>query len=324
MAYTVEKGMWRAVFAVPNEIVDTHLKMLGDVPLRVLLVLLRYDGALEAPAISAMVGKPETIVGEALDALISAGILSGEACPPALTYVQENTQEQPVPSSERKITTLSKERRKLARGEIGELSAGDENIGWLLQESQAVLGKTLNFVATETITALYSYYGMKPDIILMVLQYCAGIGKTGMPYIEKVASSWYEKEIETHEQAEAEIQRLKQAAGNESRIKSAFGIFDRNLSSKEKNYISTWINDYGFDVPMIVLAFERTVDAIHKLSFSYINKILSSWHEENIKTPEKALGDKKKPRDKQKAAAKAKESSYDLGELEQRLKQGIF
>ena len=174
MAYTVEKGMWRAVFAVPNEIVDTHLKMLGDMPLRVLLTLLRYDGALEVPAISAMLGKPETLVREALDVLINAGILGGEPSPPVLTYVQEPAPKPQELSDERKITTLSSERRKLTRGEIGELSAGDENIGWLLQESQSVLGKTLNFVATETITALYSYYGMKPDIILMVLQYCAG------------------------------------------------------------------------------------------------------------------------------------------------------
>jgi len=324
LAYTVEKGMWRAVFAVPNEIVDTHLKMLGDMPLRVLLTLLRYDGALEVPAISAMLGKPETLVREALDVLINAGILGGEPSPPVLTYVQEPAPKPQELSDERKITTLSSERRKLTRGEIGELSAGDENIGWLLQESQSVLGKTLNFVATETITALYSYYGMKPDIILMVLQYCAGMGKTGMPYIEKVASSWYEKEIETHEQAEAEIRRLKQAASDESRIKSAFGIYDRNLVPSEKKFIQTWINDYGFDVPMIVLAFERAVEVKGKLSFSYINGILKNWHTKGIRTPGDALSDSKKPPDKQKAAKQAKESSYDLGELEQRLKQGIF
>jgi len=317
--------MWRAVFAVPNEIIDTHLKMLGDVPLRVLLALLRYDGGLEIPAISAITGKPETLVREALEALVSAGVIAGQEPPaPALTYVQEPEPKIPEPSGERKITTLSSERRKLTRGEIGELAAVDENIGWLLQESQAVLGKTLNFVATETITALYSYYGMKPDIILMVLQYCAGMEKTSISYIEKVASSWYEKEIETHEQAEAEIQRLKQAASDESRIKSAFGIYDRNLVSSERKFIHTWINDYGFDIPMIVLAFERAVEVKGRLSFSYINGILANWHKNGIRTPGGAFSDMQKPREKQKAAQPAKESSYDLGELEQRLNQGAF
>jgi DnaD/phage-associated family protein len=321
--------MWRAVFAVPNEIVDTHLKMLGDVPLRVLLALLRYGGGLEVQAISMIVGKPETLVREALDALIGAGVLRGGQEAPVLTYVREPAPMPPESKSaeafdERKITTLSSERRKLTRDEITELSKGDENIGWLLQESQAVLGKALNFVATETITRLYSYDGMKPDIILMVLQYCAGMGKANMSYIEKVALSWCEKEIETHEQAEAEIRRLKRAASDESRIKSAFGIFDRNLISSEKKFIHIWINEYGFDIPVIVLAFERAVEVKGKLSFSYINGILANWHKNNVKTPGDAFSDMQKPREKQKAAKRQKDSSYDLDELEQRLNQGAF
>lgn len=39
---------------------------------------------------------------------------------------------------------------------------------------------------------------------------------------------------------------------------------------------------------MIRLAYERTVEKIGKLSFPYIDSILSSWYKKGIKTPRQA------------------------------------
>ena len=54
------------------------------------------------------------------------------------------------------------------------------------------------------------------------------------------------------------------------------------------------------------------MEAIGKLSFSYINKILLSWKERGVTTPEQA---------EQESAAKREnrrlEKSYDIGEIEQ-------
>lgn len=339
MAYTIESGIWRSVFAVPCDIVDLHLKLCGEIPLKVLLALLRYDGGLDTAALSSIVGRPEPVIREALEYLAETGIVKGPGTvvPASLEY-EEVPEPKPAPpespagseartepgnSAERRIMTLSSGRRRMERDEISALATGDENIAGLLQEAQQVLGDTLRAAATETIVALYTYYNMQPDIIMMVLQFCKSAGKLNMPYIEKVAASWVEKEITTHEQAEREIMRLTQLHTNEGRIKSAFGIHDRALTSHEKKYIPIWFEDYGFDIQIITLAFERAVDVKGKLSFSYINGILTNWHTKGIATPADAMRDMREGAPKKSVPeSSAKSTSYDLGEIEELLNQG--
>lgn len=328
--------MWRSVFAVPCDIVDSKLKLCGEVPLKVLLLLLRHNGSLDVEKLSELTGRSEAVVTEALEYLAAEGLVqdgSAEIAPaPALKYEYIETEKPEAPASsapeERKISTLSGERRRFERDEINSLAENDESVSWLLQESQQVLGKTLGAVATDTIVALYSHYGMQPDVIMMVLQYCKSIGKTGMGYIEKVAASWMENGIETHEQAELEIQRQKQRNSNEIRIKSAFGIEGRGLTSYEKKYIHVWLDDFGFDVPLVTFAFERAVEMTGKLSFAYINGILTSWHTKGIRTPAAAMRDIRDEQAKRaapaKSAATTASTSYDLGELEKLLNQGTL
>lgn len=330
LSYTIENGTWRSVFAVPCDIVDLHLKLCGEVPLKVLLTLLRYNGGLDAAALSSIVGRPESVIREALEYLLEKGILKDPAAETSATleyvevpepkpFPEPPSRSAPEKPAERKITAIPAGRRRFDRDEISDMAARDENIAGLLQEAQQVLGDTLKAAATETIVTLYTYYNMQPDLIMMVLQFCKSAGKLNMPYIEKVAASWVEKEITTHEQAEHEIRRLTQLHTNEGRVKSAFGLEGRALAAYEKKFIPVWFEDYGFDLPMIELAYERSIIAKGKLSFAYINGVLTKWHEKGIKKPAEAMREEppKKP-----ASAAVKSTSYDLGEIEALLNKG--
>ena len=56
-----------------------------------------------------------------------------------------------------------------------------------------------------------------------------------------------------------------------------------------------WYQDYGFNIEIIRMAYERAVDQIGQASFPYIGKILQNWHKMGFKTPEDILrGDVKK------------------------------
>ena len=66
---------------------------------------------------------------------------------------------------------------------------------------------------------------------------------------------------------------------------------------------------------MLRLAYEKTVDNTGKVSFPYIHKILSTWHEIGFQKPEEALSESAPP-EKQKKEEK-KEYSFDLEEFEQ-------
>lgn len=343
MPYYLEKAIWSNIFAVPCEVVDKHLKLCGETALKVLLLLLRDGGAEDIPSLVRKTGKSEQDVRDALSYWRGAGVLTGEystdagqelstaaetplpqaAQPPApeeplpsLTYTFEPAA---TPEAPRKIQTLSGSRARLTTQQIGEMSQSDENIAFLLQESQSVLGKPLNPVATDTVVGLYSYYGMQPDLVLMLLQYCVTIGKDNMRYVEKVAATWLEKGIDSHEKAEGEILRATELNTMEGRIKSAFGIFDRKLVNSEQKFIAVWTGEYHYDLEIITLAFERAVEQKGKLSFPYINGILTNWHGKGITTAAQAKKEMQERQSPEGASGKDKTSSYDLGEVERML-----
>lgn len=344
MAYQLGTGIWTNIFAVPCDIVDRHIKLCSPLSLKVLMVLLRHGGDLSLDGLAKALGQSRADVQDALNYWIANGVLaeqtgeaasSGEAsssverpalsAPPALTYtIVEDpapapVAEQPEP---RKIVALSKARSRLTTQEINEMADQDHAIGNLLQETQQVLGKPLTPVMTDLVVALYSYYGMKPDMVLMLVQYCRSIGKESVNYMEKVAAGWLEQGIDSHEKAEAEILRATQKLQAEYKIKAAFGIHDRTLITSEKNYIKTWFEEYGMELPIIQLAFERSVEIKGKLSFAYINGILANWHQKGLRTPAEAMREMNRAKEQHKEKKADAKASYDMDELENLISHG--
>ena len=211
-------------------------------------------------------------------------------------------------------------RNRLTTRQINEMSTSDQNVAYLLQEAQSVLGKPLTPVATDTVTALYSYYGMQPDMILVLLQYCLSIGRDNMRYIEKVAATWIETGVDTHEKAEREILLAGQRSTAEYKIRRLLGIHDRALTSGELEHIRKWTEEMRCSPELIGLAFERTVDQKGRLSFAYLGGILKNWHAKGIATKEQALLDMQKGKGQKSPGSAA--SSYDIHELEHLVRYG--
>ena len=99
-------------------------------------------------------------------------------------------------------------------------------------------------------------------------------------------------------------------------MQKAFGIENRGLTADNRRCISTWFYTYGFNIEMITLAYERTVDKIGKVSFPYINKILQSWHENHITTPEEVLERDQPPKAAFKNPGNGRGASYYVADFE--------
>lgn len=332
MAFCLGNGIWNRVFAVPNTVADDHLKIASGLSVKVLLLLLRHQGNIEPAQIADILGQSPADIQDALNYWQQCGVISATEPADAPSKLEYTTAEpvvslhtQPPADAPRHMTILSPSRHRLTMQEISEMAQTDKTIPRLLQETQVVLGKPLTPLDTETIISLYSYYGMQPDLILLLIHYCARIGKTNTRYIEKLAADWMDKGIDSHEKAEAEILLLTRRSTAEGRVRSAFGI-DRALVSREKEYIRKWTEEYRQDLPLIVLAFERCVELKGKLSFPYINGILKNWHDNGITTPAQATKETREypatPQDKPKPSSSASSASYDINELEQMIASG--
>jgi DnaD/phage-associated family protein len=99
------------------------------------------------------------------------------------------------------------------------------------------------------------------------------------------------------------------ARSTEGQIRKMFGMGSRSLTSKEKRLILSWTEKMGFDIEMIRLAYEITIEAVKEPSVSYANAILEKWYANKIDTPEKVDEERQK-----RAASKAAEpsKSYDV------------
>ena len=300
--YQIDLGPWGGIFAVPTCVVDKHLKLASGLALKVLLLLLRTQIPLSAEEIATRLGQSQGDVRDALAYWEQAGLLSPQEAPPLegqlaptpgpLASSQTATPAEPSQEGrceeERQKVIRVGSKQKLDRREVLSIIKRDERLSGLIDEAQQIMGKPLTSAEMETIASLYSYYGLAADFILMVIQYCCSIGRANMRYVEKTAASWVDLGIDTHEKAEQHILKLTDLHSKENQVRSAFGIGERSLIPKEEKFINTWFNDYGFDIAMIRLAYERTVEKIGKLSFPYIDSILSSWYKKGIKTPRQA------------------------------------
>lgn len=106
-----------------------------------------------------------------------------------------------------------------------------------------------------------------------------------MRQIEKEAYVWANREIMTFEQAEEYIRaraRMREAA---EEVKRALGISGRDFTPTERKYVESWLS-LGFGPEALELAYDRTVTNTGQLKWSYMNKIVLSWQEKGLHSPE--------------------------------------
>ena len=321
--YHINFGIWSGIFAVPNEVVDHHVKLCGQAALQVLLLLLRNGRPMEAEELAQELTLTLSDIQDALSYWVKAGVIvDGRVSAPdgttALMTEEKpvaKTPQQPERAASAASETLAEKPEKtekpqpsktvqqpetptrkvrverfasMTRQDVLEVSQRDEMVRHLLEGAQDVLGRILSNRETESIVALYYNYQMSPDIILMLLQYCKSIGKDSIAYIERLGAQWVEREINTHERAEQELLRLTNEDEQEKELREIFGIYQRGVTKRELEYYTTWKQELDMPRNMIALAHERTIDNHGKLNFAYTNAILTDWHRKGITSVEQA------------------------------------
>lgn len=193
----------------------------------------------------------------------------------------------------------------------------DKSLSDMYAVSQEILGKTISEQDMETIYWFYSDLKMSPEAILLLLEHCVSKGKTRMSYIEKVAVSWNEMGLNNAENVALYIKNEEQKTGFLYSIRKIMGIADRNLSQIEENYLTKWHDDLGMNEEMIALAYEYCIIQTAKLSFPYMDKIITRWAKSDIRTVTAAEEDNRKfkKRSKQEETAFS-DNSYDHDDLE--------
>lgn len=153
-----------------------------------------------------------------------------------------------------------------------------QNTSQLLFIAESYIGKPLTPSEMKTILYFTDVLHFSDDLIDYLLQYCVERGKKDFKYIEKVALNWAENGITTPKQAQ------KASSRYDKNVYAIMNELGKNSAPtpKEAEYIMRWIREYGFSNDIIFEACERTVMATDKNRFEYAERILQSWHEQNV------------------------------------------
>lgn len=174
-------------------------------------------------------------------------------------------------------------------------------------------------------------YSMSPEVIIMLVQYCISKNIHSLKYMETVARSWHDAGIRTLDDVEAYLKKEEQNYINYRKILRFLGLDDSEIMELHKEYMSKWLNDMGFELDVVLEACKACTLNINKPNFSYIDKVLTSWAREGIKTMEDYR--KRAPQLKSDRVAKSTEfqvpknyfnsykdqRKYNIAELEKKL-----
>ncbi len=195
----------------------------------------------------------------------------------------------------------------------------------LVQETQRRLGRVLSTEEMKVLLSFSDYLALPSDVIALLITYCIqknrirGVHRApSIRTIEKEAYYWADHGIDTLEDAAAYSQQQLQLQGQIGEIRIALQLEGRRLTMAEEAYVRQWLS-LGFGKPEIHLAYEKTCLNKGALVWPYMNRILQSWHEQNLHTLAQIEAGDSAPNRRSSAKEAAKPNSSEIKAAYERL-----
>lgn len=270
----------------------------GTVALLYLHIL--RSGGFSLSAAAGVLKRSEAEVALAADTLRRLGLLDGRS-----GHLEK--QESPEYSAE----------------DIVRRAGSDSTFAGLVVEAERALGRVLSSNDLRLLFGIYDHLGLPADVIMLLLHHCiesyqerSGAGRMpAMRYVEKEAWYWAEQEILTLDAAEEHIRRERSRRALSEQVKAVLQIRDRALTASERKYVDEWLT-LGYGPESLAIAYDRTVLSTGKLTWKYMDRIVRSWNEKRLYTPEEIeAGDARRVGPRRTEAAAARSDSEKLADM---------
>ena len=195
--------------------------------------------------------------------------------------------------------------------EIETICKEDKSVGLLTSKCQEILGSRV-FTHAESSSVIYLCRGLGLDAeyIMLLCSYYAKREKITVRFIEKKAISLYDDGVKTLPALEAYLSGETKRRDVENTVRKLFGLGERALVPREREYISNWTK-WEMSDELIRRAYEETVTNTDRPTLAYANAILENWHSSGVENG--AQADEKKKEFKSKTPKKTKKTKTDPG-----------
>ncbi|MBQ1312713.1 MAG: DnaD domain protein [Blautia sp.] len=185
--------------------------------------------------------------------------------------VTDSASDSPEKRKENRPSSLTPER-------VEQLKA-DEGITQLLFIAEQYMKKTLSSSEMRKILSFYEELGMSVDLIEYLIEYCVSHNHRSMRYMETVAAAWAKDGITSVQMAKESVSAYRK---DYYTILKAMGVKGRDPVNEEIVFMDRWMNEFGFDLPIIQEACSRTILKLGQPSFQYTEGILSDWKNRGV------------------------------------------
>ena len=245
----------------------------GDVALLYLYIV--RTGGLDAERAAGVLCRTSREIGAAAEKLRRMGLLDAVSRPDP---------ERLLPPEDRLPEYRAEDLTHFARE--------DPQLELIYTEAAQVFGRKLSSSDMKMLAGLYKHLGLPAEVLFTLLHYCAERASERKPgsvpsprSVEKEGYDWANREILTLDQADDYIRFRRDQREETAKVREALDIRGRDLSKTEREYVERWLG-MGFGAEAVAIAYDRTLIKLGKLHWSYMDKILQSWHAKKLHTPE--------------------------------------
>lgn len=198
----------------------------------------------------------------------------------------------------------------------------------MLKEIENLFARPLSSKEIHMYLSWQKDFSFSPEIILLLVQYCASKGKRDSRYVEKIAFAWHDANISNIDDAQIFIKKREDKWIKIKKILTYLGIKDGEIMKPQEDMLVKWINSYNFSIDIIYKACDICFERLNKADFKYIDAILSNWSKQGLNTIEEIDKKDRKPSTYKKQTTQKKAPStfndyeqrnYNFDELERKL-----
>lgn len=324
------------MFSVPVTVAEHLLGLASHDQLKVLLyVLCHADRPLSAEQIAQSCKVQPDAVEEALAFWQDANVLGTSQELPAVSLTAapaspdapaQPAPVQPAPSVPQPRVQgvariqISSSNFALMPSEIAERIQCDSDLAELFRSAEQLIRRPLNHTEQKSLIWMHEYLGIKVDLLIMLVAYCSE--KFVSQKAEQIAIEWQEHGIITHPLVEADLRRRTEARSFTGRMMRIFEM-EKHPTQKQQAFFDRW-QAAGYSEELIRYAMETCRDQKgDKVSFPYIDRILTNLAAEGVTTVEGAEQSrlrfqekKNKPAEKPQKQQRGGDSSIDPEDLD--------
>ena len=128
----------------------------------------------------------------------------------------------------------------------------------------------------------FKKYGFDEQVMISLFDYCFNRSALHKNYVKAVADAWNKAGVKTYDELEVYSQKSEKLNIIKKDIAKKLRRYNP-FTEYEESYIENWVVNYGYNMDVISIALKKSASKANP-TFEYYDKLITDWHERNLKT----------------------------------------